>query len=95
MYYPNLSPLRSFNWLTYRILSDYHVKLHRLSDGLYGLDVETEEGGGKGEDEDDTQSERRERLMAEIKPLYKEYRKAEKKNTFEIPFPSGGNGIGK
>ncbi|KAI1253984.1 hypothetical protein MGN70_004379 [Eutypa lata] len=43
MYYPNLSPLRRYSWLSQMIRLDYEFKLEDSSDRLFGLEVEMEE----------------------------------------------------
>ncbi|RYP72147.1 hypothetical protein DL771_004381 [Monosporascus sp. 5C6A] len=44
MFFPNLNPLRKFGWLSCRLQLDYQMELGDLSDKLFGLDVDIDEG---------------------------------------------------
>ncbi|RYO87964.1 hypothetical protein DL766_007772 [Monosporascus sp. MC13-8B] len=44
MNFSNLNPIRKFGWLSCRLQLDYQMKVGDLSDKLFGLDVEIEEG---------------------------------------------------
>ncbi|RYP57424.1 hypothetical protein DL769_009477 [Monosporascus sp. CRB-8-3] len=78
MNFSNLNPLRRFGWLCYRLLLDYEMKLGDLSDKLFGLEVEIEEGllrttSPPNPGQHSLQCLERDRLIVEIRKEFKEY----------------------
>ncbi|RYP51357.1 hypothetical protein DL768_003285 [Monosporascus sp. mg162] len=44
MFFPNLNPLRKFGWLFSRLQLDYQMELSDMSDKLFGLEIDIDEG---------------------------------------------------
>ncbi|RYP66927.1 hypothetical protein DL770_008717 [Monosporascus sp. CRB-9-2] len=78
MYFPNLNPLRKFGWLSCRLQLDYQMELGNISDKLFGLDVDLDEGlpgttSPPNPGEHSLRCWERDGLITKAKKLYKEY----------------------
>ncbi|RYP20627.1 hypothetical protein DL765_002698 [Monosporascus sp. GIB2] len=78
MNFSNLNPIRKFGWLSCRLQLDYQMKVGDLSDKLFGLDVEIEEGllrttSPPNPGQHSHQCWERDRVIGEIRKELKEY----------------------
>ncbi|RYP27182.1 hypothetical protein DL767_007775 [Monosporascus sp. MG133] len=78
MYFPNMNILRKFGWLSCRLQLDYQMELGNISDRLFGLDIDIDEGAlgttsPPNPGEHSLRCWERDGLITKAKKLYKEY----------------------